>query len=556
MSLDPSVHDTRRRRSSLACNTCRARRTKCDGQRPKCSFCVERSKDCFYQGTQSPPPSPLKMELSRIWEQLEHMTGVVQGRSSPSEDVPFVEGLHHDTSLGFPFMTVQNTAFMDLLGLDPSLPVLLEKMERGRQTNRSDIRFTFSLLNAFAEQIHIWYPILHADYTDEFLQAIASFFPHSTASCLTLLVLAIGCLVECESIVHALQRRPETIYIQAAMEMLPCVLTDSSPRSAQCLLLFSIYHLCYAQPCQAHDYVVMASYKLQNSLLNDFDTEENPIQMAIIGNCFWSALLIESEIAVQLDLVDSGIWNMSSLAPAPASLGTWTWILDRSNLFATPDSAGSDEAMHSCGLTTDLSYFMAEIAMRKMLQHCTWSIRTVSQNTHAYAPIVATELERQLDEWHRLLPQGLAFGRPDHLTSSQPPAQVEFLRTQYYAYKASVYWPAAYEAISAGDATEDLLLHCRRFFDAYTDFVTSAAVSVHVCRPNVWTLYTSVFTISMAAVAALAEPCLFGVVPPSIVQSLELAVGMFGRVTETSPSLAKMGAILKERALQAVAPLP
>ena len=56
MNID---HDSRRRRSALACNTCRERRTKCDGQRPKCSFCVERNKDCFYEETQDFAPSPL-----------------------------------------------------------------------------------------------------------------------------------------------------------------------------------------------------------------------------------------------------------------------------------------------------------------------------------------------------------------------------------------------------------------------------------------------------------------------------------------------------------------
>jgi hypothetical protein len=116
-------------------------------------------------------------------------------------------------------------------------------------------------------QIYIWYPILHAEYTEEFVQAITSYFPPSVGSCLTLLVLAIGCVAECETITDAVQRRPEAIYIQAAMEMLPCVFADSSSRSAQCLLLFSIYHLCCARPCQAHDYVVMASYRLQNYLI-------------------------------------------------------------------------------------------------------------------------------------------------------------------------------------------------------------------------------------------------------------------------------------------------
>lgn len=67
--------------------------------------------------------------------------------------------------------------------------------------------------------------------------------------------------------IDALQRHPEMIYIQAAMAMLPSVFADDSPRSAQCLLLFGIYHLCCARPYQAHDYVVMASHRLQNYMI-------------------------------------------------------------------------------------------------------------------------------------------------------------------------------------------------------------------------------------------------------------------------------------------------
>lgn len=202
-------------------------------------------------------------------------------------------------------MVIQSEAFMNLLGLKQSLPVLLEHVERGRKAippqpyganivvvdlqeasmyvnascecvslpfrRRNSILTSgspyYSLLNAFWEQVHTWYPILHADYTEEFIQTITSCFPKSVKSCLTLLVLAIGCVVECEFVVDSLRSRPEALYIEAAMKMLPCAFAHSGPRSAQCLLLFAIYHLCYGQPFQAYDFVAMASYKLQNYII-------------------------------------------------------------------------------------------------------------------------------------------------------------------------------------------------------------------------------------------------------------------------------------------------
>lgn len=124
-----------------------------------------------------------------------------------------------------------------------------------------------SLFNTFWEQIDTWYPILHAEDTKELVQAITSYFPMSITSCLTLLVLAIGCVTECDSVLDARRRRPEAQYIEAAMEMLPCVYVQSGPRSAQCLLLFAIYHLCYGQPFQAYDFAAMASLKLQSYII-------------------------------------------------------------------------------------------------------------------------------------------------------------------------------------------------------------------------------------------------------------------------------------------------
>ncbi|KAL6232697.1 hypothetical protein BDW75DRAFT_232590 [Aspergillus navahoensis] len=565
--------DTRRRRNALACDTCRARRTKCDGQRPKCTFCTQRGKDCFYQQLHDMPPStsvacPLeftKVELSRIWEQLDHITAIVLGQSSQNDSSPKGRQGHRglpnrDGALGFPIMTAQNEAFANLVGLDQNFSVHLEHAERSRQilpTQPSgdgiamvDLQRASILLKAFGEQIHTWYPILHAEFTDEFIQSIASCFPPSAGSCLTLLVLAIGSVLECESIADALRRRPEALYIQTAMEMLPDVFADSSPRGAQCLLLFALYHLCYAQPCQAHDYVAMASYKLQNDLVNDFGTDDDAARLSIFANCFWSALLIESEITVQLDLAHSGIWNMSSFAPVPTSSGPWTWTWPRplSQYCESPTSSIGESEQSYCP-NSDLSYFIAEIAMRKMLQRCTWSITTFAEGTHVYAPIVAAELERQLDEWLQLLPEPLSFqsSRCNGLRPWQTMAQAEFLRTQYYAFKASIYWPAVYEAIMAMEANDNLRRHCERFFRSYTEFVTSAAAAVTVCRPNLWTLYTSVFTISMGTLTALAEPCLAEVVPQGVVRSLELAVEIFAGVTEISPSLAEMGTILKER---------
>jgi hypothetical protein len=50
----------------------------------------------------------------------------------------------------------------------------------------------------------------------------------------------------------------------------------------------------------------------------------------------------------------------------------------------------------------------------------------------------------------------------------------------------------------------------------------------------------------MAALVGMTEPCLFGVVSREAILGLELASKCFDGAADVSPSLAEMGAILKE----------
>lgn len=152
--------------------------------------------------------------------------------------------------------------------------------------------------------------------------------------------------------------------------------------------------------------------------------------------------------------------------------------------------------------TDGLTYFLTQIAMRKMLQHCTLSVSQDSNGNFAYATIIAAELERQLYQWRSYLPETLSFTAHGPSTHRPPhnSAQSDFLRAQFYAYKSTVYWPAAYQATVdyASDMDGNLIPHCRQFFDSYVHFMTSAVAAVRTCKPNAWTLY--------ARCAVLREP--------------------------------------------------
>ena len=171
--------------------------------------------------------------------------------------------------------------------------------------------------------------------------------------------------------------------------------------------------------------------------------------------------------------------------PLPVANNAWSFTTASVSTIwpnsPVPDVAAGDEGH---------LYFIAEIMMRKMLQHCTLSVSKDVNSNFTYAPIVAAELERQLDEWHSYLPETLSFGVDGKSANpSRTSAQTDFLSAQFYAYKVSIYWPAVYQAIDSGETNGNLLLHCQRFFDSYVHFIASTTHAVRTCKPNAWTLY-------------------------------------------------------------------
>ena len=95
MSVNTNVS---RQRATLACNTCRSRRTKCDGRRPTCLFCDEHGIDCTYRNPSLPAAS--RYESSQLIECPQ--TGIFIGRRQKSLPLENVWIIFMDCSLCAP----------------------------------------------------------------------------------------------------------------------------------------------------------------------------------------------------------------------------------------------------------------------------------------------------------------------------------------------------------------------------------------------------------------------------------------------------------------------
>jgi hypothetical protein len=84
----------------------------------------------------------------------------------------------------------------------------------------------------------------------------------SGQNCMVLLVAALGSLAEDRSI-----GAPQSAVCQncmiAAQVMLPVVILGTDMIAVQCMILFSIYYLWIINPPQSHNFISVASMKLQ-----------------------------------------------------------------------------------------------------------------------------------------------------------------------------------------------------------------------------------------------------------------------------------------------------
>ncbi|PKX89038.1 putative C6 transcription factor [Aspergillus novofumigatus IBT 16806] len=547
-----------RKRLTLACDTCRSRRVKCDGQRPCCAPCRIRGLDCFYQQLPESPATKVETELANVNLRLDYLTALLSRQSRPLveshaglQEPTRALGSHEDS----PFRLLATNSIMRVFGLDDNYAQRLLQLERANLLvgTTTHPRTAFiphqqitDALAAFSDRIHSYYPILPLDFSERYFSTLSdSSLAPSCHTCLVLVVAALGCVAH----------NPTTgsHYFEAALASLPVILAECTVTSIQCLIFLSIYYCCILKPCQAHDYCLIAAFKIQNLFKSGLQNAEND-SLELTHRAYWAILLLErqqSELSVQLDLAKSSIWSLDECIPLPNCQRTWQFPPPQT----TSPAAVSPASIHSTDSTSTTadqarSFFLAEIAMRRMLQRCNSAVTRTADGRPSYAPGIALELERQLDEWYDYLPGNIRFAKEPG--PSQPYAErieslSNFLNVQYYCCKLSIYWPAAFQAIQDGGASIQLLDHVQRFIDAYVQLLPRITFAVNDCLVYKWTLSVSLFTTTMAALKVAEAPCFGGASRDQLRECLPSAAAVEWRGAEGSPSLEELRQTLRAR---------
>ncbi|KAL2677387.1 hypothetical protein Neosp_011157 [[Neocosmospora] mangrovei] len=354
-----------------------------------------------------------RVELAAINRRLDYITNVLSTAQPPPVTSGHMENQVFTGEEKLPFQLLGTGCMMTILGLGPGFAEELATLERHAASvgtgNSSRVRLiqreqALSALAAFSTHVHVWYPILRPRFSERYLSIISGPLPPGSETCMVLLVAALGVLAQQD---HELgvsdNENTSELYLEAAMASLPAVLVDKSVESVQCLVLLSIYHCCLSKPYQAYDYAMIASFKVQNLLKYVGDDDGEVYEH--VKRAYWAVLLLESELRIHFDVIGSGIWNHDDKVSLPDSRRAWQFDIETGSPQGSTTTPASNTSPDGPPTDQTQSYFLAEISMRRMLHRCNTAIRRTHRGEIVYAPNIALELELQLEEWYRYLPE-------------------------------------------------------------------------------------------------------------------------------------------------------
>lgn len=587
--LNSDPLDYPRRRATIACEICRSRKSRCDGGKPKCRLCSELNADCVYRepGIKLDAGDKLILEqLARI-EGLLHSNltssataGALAGPISPAtsntasngtEDAQLKRTSTASTSApganpiplnGFGTWSA-NISTMPKIHTTPALhllqwpvikelvsrqcdPEVLMQLEMQRQPLDYGVRYSLDLSNvtpyvhAFFDRVNVWYAIVnpytwHACYRT----AISQGFRSGPESCICLLVLALGQAAHYGQSISRVpqgQLSPGMNFFAAAWGLLPNLITRNDVLSAQCHVLAAAYLMYLVRPLEAWNLLYNTSMKLQLLLSSPNNI---PPQLKELGErVYWNALMIESDLLAELDLPHSGVVQFEESMRLP-----------RSFPYDAPKPGSNEQAPGN----DDLWYFLAEIALRRLLNRVSHIIytQTVRSSSFSVANLdpVASELDYQLTQWYENLPSPVKFPR------ERVPAQNQIqtvLRLRYFACRTIIFRPYIQAVLGGGDpgvAHEPAVQEaCRKCLEACIRQVEHVGAHHDGHLPYLWQGALSIMSQTLLLMGATLNATLTALLPPRQQMDGIIAevVAELEREAHLAPSLRLCAEIVRE----------
>ena len=576
--------DYPRRRATIACEICRSRKSRCDGTRPKCKLCTELGADCVYRE----PGIKLDAGDKLILEQLARIEGLLHSSLSGPASVgtssltgPISPATSNTASDDFQAKRLSSSvgnagpSALPLNGLGtwsanistmpkahttpalhllqwpvikdlisrPCDPQVLMQLEMAREPLDLSRQYSLDFTNigpytqAFFERVNVWYAAVDPYAWRQYYHAAASQdFRSGAESCVVLLVFALGEAAYSGMSISRLptgQMPPGMSFFTAAWDNLPSLMIKNDVMSAQCHILAAAYLLYLVRPLEAWNLLCNASMKQQLMLSSPHTIPSRLRELS--ERIFWNTLMIESDLLAELDLPHSGIVQFEESMRLPRS-----FPYDAATAGASDELPGSD----------DLWYFLAEIALRRLLNRVSHLIYThkhsASYSIASLEPVVA-ELDYQLTQWYEGLPDPVKFPR-ERLPARNHIQTV--LRLRYFACRTIIFRPyiQAVLADPSLDHEPGVQDACRKCLEACIRQLEYISAHHEGHLPYLWQGVLSIMSQTLLLMGATLSPFLSKLLPPSgqMDSIIGEVVSEVGRLGHLAPSLGLCAQIVKE----------
>lgn len=335
----------------------------------------------------------------------------------------------------------------------PYDPQLLLQVEMEREPLQSlaktpvvDLSNTQAYIASYFDKVNVWYACVNPfAWRSQYRTALSNGFREGPESCIVLLVLALGQASSRGGISSIAfdEDPPGMQYFMAAWCLLPGMMTTNSVLAAQCHLLAAAYLFYLVRPLEAWSLLCSASTKLQ--LLLMAPNRIQPQEKELVERIYWNTLLFESDLLAEMDLPHSGVVQFEEKVGLPGGF--------EGN---AGDQVGTD----------DLWYFLAEIALRRLLNRVSQLIYSKDEPVTAarLGPIV-TELDYQLTQWYDSLPMTLQF--PFSRVPLTDPVQT-VLKLRFYACRTIIFRPYVLAVLDSEHMIEDPMVrdNCLKCLDS------------------------------------------------------------------------------------------
>lgn len=296
------------------------------------------------------------------------------------------------------------------------------------------------LVEIFLVNVHVKNPILDPEYLRSMARGVVEHgFDWKASSCLILVVCALASISSrflhhststvrgIGEIDNSLSNTPDygsaESYYAAACKRIG--LLRNTLLATECYFMTGVYEMYSLRPLQAAVSFNRACVTFQTLtwMRMEYQVTEDQLGKARASRLYWSCLKSEHETSIEIRFPSSGLTklNYTSHFPAPPVATSTEDFFRMHNDLSGIDDSMSPSISHS-ELEESWYYYLADIAARRILQRVIGAFYESDHPTWINIPFqsmsqTAVELDRQLAEWHRTLPELVSFDFESGATS-------------------------------------------------------------------------------------------------------------------------------------------